>query len=423
MSGVLRVYWDGEEVGELRRAVSGVAFSYTDEWVRTRSGMPLSRSLPVQSAGFKQAATHWFGNLLPEGDVRHLIARKTGCASDDICALLFAYGQDLAGAISIRTGEWPDDEGGTARPVTDQDIREWSIRGAALAQVQGDGVRLSLAGAQEKVPVVVGATVGLETPWAVPPSPLATTHILKFGSRTWPMLPVVEFLTMRLACHLGLMVADTSIVWSPTPYLVVKRYDRSPGAHGTIARLHQEDLCQAGGLASLDKYQGVGQPGPPSWNWAADLVRGFSTNPVRDLARLHEWVVFNVVAGNDDGHAKNLSFLHTRDGWGLSPLYDLVATVAIPNVSRRLAMAVGGQWDASNLALTHWENQAAELGMRPARIIDEVRRQIQALPAAIAKTLDEDFANTAPGVKQTGVANAWRKAVEKRAKRVGLSPR
>jgi serine/threonine-protein kinase HipA len=423
MSGELLVCWDGEVVGHLRRGPFGVEFRYTEEWVRARSSRPLSRSLPVQSAGFAQAATRWFGNLLPEGEVRHLIARKAGCAIDDVWALLAAYGHDLAGAISVRAADVQDGAEGVARPITDQDIREWSIRGAALAQVQGDGVRLSLAGAQEKVPVVTGASVGLETAWAVPPSPLATTHILKFGSRTWPMLPTVEFLTMRLAARLGLAVAQTDIEWLPTPYLVVRRYDRSAGADGVVTRLHQEDFCQAGGLDAQDKYQGVGQPGPPSWKWAAELVRGFSVNPVRDLARLLEWVVFNAVVGNDDGHAKNLSFLYGPEGWALAPIYDLVATVAIPNVSRRLALAIGGQWDASNLALTHWEQQAAELGMRPARIVEEVRRQIQELPGALDRTIDVDFVGTAPSAKNIGVANAWRKAVEKRAKRVGLSLR
>ena len=62
-----------------------------------------------------------------------------------------------------------------------------------------------------------------------------------------------------------------------------------------------------------------------------------------DLERLLRWQVFNVLAGNSDGHAKNLSLLYGSDGsTRLAPFYDLVPTRAIENLDHDLAIAVAG---------------------------------------------------------------------------------
>src|SRR3546814_2063994 len=89
---------------------------------------------------------------------------------------------------------------------------------------------------------------------------------------------------MRLAAAAGLAVAAVEPRRaSAIPYLLVERYDRSD-AGGTIRRIHQEDFCQALGIAPEHKYAIEGGPG-----FAAcfDLVRSEEhTSELQSLMRI-----------------------------------------------------------------------------------------------------------------------------------------
>ena len=75
-----------------------------------------------------------------------------------------------------------------------------------------------------------------------------------------------------------------------------------------------------------------------------------------DIERLMAWQAFNWLAGNADGHAKNLALLHSGRTIRLAPFYDLVCTRAIPRVDRRLAMGIGGETDPGNISgASHWQ--------------------------------------------------------------------
>lgn len=61
---------------------------------------------------------------------------------------------------------------------------------------------------------------------------------------------------MALAMRLKLSVASTSIRRvADRVYLLVERYDRLRQPDGSLQRLHQEDFCQALGVAPEYKYQ------------------------------------------------------------------------------------------------------------------------------------------------------------------------
>ncbi|HVH46724.1 MAG TPA: HipA domain-containing protein, partial [Labilithrix sp.] len=164
---------------------------------------------------------------------------------------------------------------------------------------------------------------------------------------------------------------------------VVERYDRVR-SDDRITRLHQEDLCQALGIASTSKYE---QEGGPSFSGCVDVVRDHSFEPLTDTQALLRWLAFNVIAGNADGHAKNLSLLYD-DGWRLAPFYDLVCTRSYDRIERRLAMSIGNESDPNRLRKLHFENCAREVGVRPAWLLDNVRTMADTimteLPAAVA---------------------------------------
>lgn len=150
-----------------------------------------------------------------------------------------------------------------------------------------EGIRLSLAGAQDKVAMRVECGEV-----CLPLGGAPGTHILK---------PAVE------------------------------RHDRihkrGPDGVPVLERLHQEDFCQALGLVPEHKYQ---REGGPSLKRCSGLLREVSGAPVIDLTRLLEAVICNYLVGNNDTHGKNFSLLYRSVGTAdpeirLAPLYDVVS--------------------------------------------------------------------------------------------------
>jgi serine/threonine-protein kinase HipA len=151
-------------------------------------------------------------------------------------------------------------------------------------------------------------------------------------------------------------------------YLMVERYDRThrqtPDGT-TLERLHQEDFCQALGIVSENKFQ---KEGGPSLKQCFALLREVSSAPVIDLARLLDAVIFNFLVGNNDAHGKNFSLLYrgadsvsleTR----LAPLYDLVSTRYYPELTRELAMKIGGEYSSDKVSKANFEQLAEDAGL------------------------------------------------------------
>jgi serine/threonine-protein kinase HipA len=152
--------------------------------------------------------------------------------------------------------------------------------------------------------------------------------------------------------------------------LLVRRYDRSTGPEPRqVSRLHQEDLCQALGLPPTRKYQGEGGP---SLADCVALLRRQAREPLLDTRRLLRWAIFNLIAGNSDGHAKNLSLLYRDAVPQLAPFYDLVCTRRYAQIDRSLAQSLGGQADPDHIAAKHFAALAEELSIARRWLLDLV---------------------------------------------------
>jgi serine/threonine-protein kinase HipA len=157
----------------------------------------------------------------------------------------------------------------------------------------------------------------------------------------------------------------------------VTRYDRLVNETGAVRRLHQEDLCQALGQGASRKYEAEGGP---SFANCYELVTKVSTNPLADGKSLLDWLVFNGAVGNCDGHAKNLSLLfQPSGGCALAPLYDLLSTRAYPQLSRSMAMTVGGVSDSGKLLQRHWLRLADDIGVGGRFFLDNARQLVEAV--------------------------------------------
>jgi serine/threonine-protein kinase HipA len=171
-----------------------------------------------------------------------------------------------------------------------------------------DGVRLSLAGAQDKLPVVFdGQRIGLPT------GGQPSTHILKpaISARASVQDSVFnEGLCLALAQAMGFPTAQARIFGvQGRQVLLVARYDRRVGADGQPVRIHQEDFCQALGVVPEMKYQ---NEGGPDLKACFDLLRKVTRPSAPQVLRFLDAVVFNALIGNHDAHAKNFSLLYAR---------------------------------------------------------------------------------------------------------------
>lgn len=233
-------------------------------------------------------------------------------------------------------------------------------RGASYEGIsEGDRPRLSLAGAQDKCPLLIR-----NQQYFLPRREAPSSHILKFEIPDYKNVPAYETFTTMLARAVGLAAVDLQLHrLGKASYISIERYDRYWDDKGTLHRSHQEDFCQALGYGYQYKYE---QDGGPTFAQCYQLVQEASAEPALDLQSLLRWQIFNVLAGNSDGHAKNLSLLYASDNrTRLAPFYDLVSTRAIARIDRNLALSVGSERNPSKIGWQHWSIEAQKCGIRP----------------------------------------------------------
>src|ERR1700733_6272233 len=206
MARTLDVYLSRDLVGHLTQDAGGqMAFGYAGSWIEKTDAFPLSRSLPLRKERFsRKECRGFFAGILPEESRREIIARNLGISARNDYAMLERIGGECAGAVTfVPTGE----------PLPESDYRYRKLSTEELAAVLRElpkrpllageeGVRLSLAGAQDKVAVRVdGDEISL--PLGGAPS----THILKPGGDRFEGVVANEALCMRLAAAIGIPTA------------------------------------------------------------------------------------------------------------------------------------------------------------------------------------------------------------------------
>lgn len=322
-------------LGERRR----FAFQYDEAWLANQHAIPISIALPLRADVYDDdTARPFFSNLLPEAELRKLIARRLGFSEGNDFALLEAIGGECAGAVSLLPEGAELSEEGEYRPLSNAEFNALLPELPKRPLLAGEaGIRLSLAGVQNKLPVYYDeVTENICLPMGNAPS----LHILKPAIAHIANSVENEAFCMQLAERIGLPVPNATLLHKAVPIYLVDRYDRETGADGKTLRLHQEDFCQALGIAPDMKYE---NEGGPSMQACFQLVRQVSIQPVADAKALLSWVIFNYLIGNADAHGKNVSLLLSEQGPKLAPFYDLMCTAVYPDLIDRLAMRIGGE--------------------------------------------------------------------------------
>jgi serine/threonine-protein kinase HipA len=380
MLRTLDVYLYRHLVGCLIQDEHGhMVFDYAESWLGDPDAVPLSQSLPLRHERYsRDECRGFFAGILPEEDKRTIIARNLGISAANDFAMLEQIGGECAGAVTfVAAGARLPDRDDRYRPLTRQELAD-ILRALPRRPLMAgdDDVRLSLAGVQDKVAVhISGGQV------SIPLGGAPSTHILKPSIGHLEGVIFNEALCMRLAHAVGLPTANVGIDnVEGIDYLLVERYDRiarrdGASRDGQMLRLHQEDFCQALGIPPRNKYQ---SDGGPSLKQCFGLLRDASSVPVIDLRSLLDGIIFNYLIGNNDAHGKNFSLLYQGESrldreTRLAPFYDLLSTTYYSELSKKMAMKIGGEYVASKIYPRHFERLADETVLASTMVMQRVR--------------------------------------------------
>ncbi|GEL94508.1 HipA domain-containing protein [Cellulomonas composti] len=408
----LEVHMDGDHAGTLTMSSSGaLTFGYDDDYRFAPGATPLSLSMPKSTGRHRQRAVLPFvQGLLPDNpQALGSLASSYQVSARSPFALLEHVGHDVAGALQfVVPGETSEDaaaDRSAVDTISDDEVA------AALAEVievyrtgrplrGGERLRISLAGAQPKIALVL-------TPdgWARPRRGAPTTHILKPEYRTprsltderFPNLVTVEMFSLAVARHAGLRVPNAFHWQAPDGdlrALVLERYDRFVGEDGLVHRAHQEDLCQAMSVPPEKKYQH--HDGGPGVGSVAELLRSRLT--ARDRVRVARdflsLLTLNIAMVNTDAHAKNYSLLLRGDGVELAPAYDVLSIA--PYETQETAqhpldfpMRVGDTYRISAILPGVIAAEGVRLGLGADESRAVVDRVLAAVPGALEAAREE----------------------------------
>jgi serine/threonine-protein kinase HipA len=217
------------------------------------------------------------------------------------------------------------------------------------------------------------------------------THDLPDGYRPWIVkfgnsqdgndAGAIEYVYALMAKKAGIVIPEVHLFPAKkgAGYFAVKRFDRNNKEH-----FHMHTAC---GLLHSDFRV-------PSLDYE-DLIALTSTltKDAREIEKLYQLAVFNVLSHNRDDHSKNFSFLMDKKGeWKLSPAYDLTFSsgpcgeqstmvmgegknpgvddlIKLGNEAKLSKLYISEIIDRTKTALASWKSLASEHGVSKNNII------------------------------------------------------
>lgn len=368
----LKVFFGKEFAGVLAStADQGVVFSYDDSYRTNKSNSALSISMPLSKKEYSQKeCLPFFSGLLPEGDVKRRVSDFLHVSESSTLKLLQELGGECAGMISIL----PENKNCSVQKsyafnnenyeLLDDEtlygfIKNINVRPLLKAKKE---LRLSLAGAQEKLPLVY-----FDKKFYLPKSDAPSTHIVKpSGDGELSTLSINEFVCMKLAQSCGLNVPSVELkTINNTTFLLEERYDRIVNKK-SIKRLHQEDFCQALGIMSDRKYQNDNGPDIAK---IYSLIQKECTIPLLDTKEFLKYVIFNFIIGNCDAHGKNYSLLYEKGSSKLSPIYDAICTLVYPSLTKKMSMKIGKHYEILKVTKQDFVELATSINLKSSIVL------------------------------------------------------
>lgn len=388
----LKVFFAKEFAGVLAStADQGVVFSYDDSYRTNKSNSALSISMPLSKKEYSQKeCLPFFSGLLPEGDVKRRVSDFLHVSESSTLKLLQELGGECAGMISIL----PENKNCSVQKsyafnnenyelLDDETLygffKNINVRPLLKAKKE---LRLSLAGAQEKLPLVY-----FDKKFYLPKSDAPSTHIVKpSGDGELSTLSINEFVCMKLAQSCGLNVPNVELkTINNTTFLLEERYDRIVNKK-SIKRLHQEDFCQALGIMSDRKYQNDNGPDIAK---IYSLIQKECTIPLLDTKEFLKYVIFNFIIGNCDAHGKNYSLLYEKGSSKLSPIYDAICTLVYPSLTKKMSMKIGKHYEILKVTKQDFVELATSINLKSSIVLKMLDETITNITNGFDKIREE----------------------------------
>lgn len=167
--------------------------------------------------------------------------------------------------------------------------------------------------------------------------------IAKFSSSTDTYNVVkAEYVAMRLAARVGLNAASVRLAQAAgKDVLLVERFDRNKTKNGWTRKAMVSALTLFGLDAMMARYA--------SYEDLAEIIRHRFTEPKATLHELFQRLVFNILCGNTDDHARNHAAFWDGKHLALTPAYDICPQARQGNEASQ-GMLIVGDKRLSNLA-------------------------------------------------------------------------
>jgi serine/threonine-protein kinase HipA len=377
------VVWHGAAPATSGSSPRDTTFRYTDTYLTDPAGYDLDPAL-VRAAGvfhtppgsaifnaFADSAPDRWGQNLMRREERER-ARVAATAPRTLCQADFLLGvrdDTRQGAVRFRQ---PGDATyfSTHRQAVPRLIDLGRLmRAADRLRAEGD-VDRDLADL-----IDAGSSLGGARPKAAVRDASGRLSIAKFprsDSDEWDVAAWEE-VQLRLARRAGLRVAESELMTVAGRHvLVLSRFDR----------VGARRLGFTSALTMLEASDGDGR----SYLEIAEVIERHSPRADADLCELYRRILFSILTANTDDHLRNHAFLRERDGWALSPAYDLNPNPDNPDrlstaidldntdASIDVALSVGAYFRLSptkardlvqevESATTGWRQAAADLGI------------------------------------------------------------
>jgi serine/threonine-protein kinase HipA len=125
-----------------------------------------------------------------------------------------------------------------------------------------------------------------------------------------------EFIAMRMAARIGLAVAPVKLLSvAGKDVLLIERFDRNHTTQGWTRRAMVSALTLFGLDELMARYA--------SYEKLAEIIRHRFANPRQSLRELFGRMVFNILCGNTDDHARNHAAFWDGKSLALTPAYDI----------------------------------------------------------------------------------------------------
>jgi serine/threonine-protein kinase HipA len=370
-------------------------FTYGRSYLARKQAIPLYLpELPLERGVVSPQPPLIMANCLRDGAPdawgrRVIINRLTGLkgvaarnVEFDELTFLLNSGSDRAGALDFQESA----EVYRAREHANATLEE--LLDAAGRVERGEPIPQALDGA-----LFHGSSIGGARPKALIEDG-AKKLIAKFSASNDTYAVVkAEFMAMRLAARAGLHVAGVALRnVAGTDVLLVERFDRTH----TDAGWRRRAVVSALTMLGLDEMQAR----YASYAELADIVRARFTSPQETLRELYGRLVFNVLAGNTDDHARNHAAFWDGISLTLTPAYDICPQTR-NNREVNQAMVITGEDRRSLLETCRLAAPRFLLSDAEARSIIDAK--IDAIRQGWQATCDE------AGLSQVGRAFLWRR--------------